>query len=696
MKVTRQIIWLTCMIGSSSLPLAGGEVARRSNPVADGGIVLDGDFADWVNVQSFPADAAGDGADGQDWVRAWLAHDADYLYLRFQRPAGSAGFASLGYWALFDTDNNSTTGLTGFGPRYFSIGAELNTSGLGTLNRWSSGGCYTGSAALAYALSPDATQVETAFRRSELGPVIQFRVLFVGENSGDYYPDDGASGAFFTYSLLPCNDPFADADGDGHVDGDDLAFWRACMSGPADPAGDFDFQSCGCFDRDLDQDVDMDDFGRFQVCLSGPGVVADVSCDDPPPAPPRSLIERFVELPSEVRPFPEPLPPGGAPGFRIRGAKGWNWNPAQYLAEVPTLAAGRMNFLMNCYLSLYTAVGGNYWWQPLPESTKEAYAQVIVACRAHGIEFCFSMNPQLFSPDPLDPTSASDFELLWQHYDWAQRQGVRWFSLALDDVSGIPIVGEEHAILVNRLVNRLRIRDPQAEVIFCPTWYWGTGSDPTHRAYLQALAANMDPNVYVFWTGDAVVATRITRAAAEQFQSTVGHRLILWDNYPVNDGAPTLHLGPVTGREPGLSQVLDGYMSNPLYPQNEANRIPLLTIADFAYNPYAYDPLRSIGQVIVRLADGPEQRLVLKDLVEAYPGIFIQECAGFSTGYNPVRQRYLRVTGDPSLAAAYIDSIASISLRLAAYFPTSFADARAIVEADVEWMRQDQTGRSSK
>ena len=40
-------------------------------------------------------------------------------------------------------------------------------------------------------------------------------------------------------------------------------------------------------------------------------------------------------LPSAKREFPEPLPAGAQPGFKIRGTKGWAWTPEQYLAEIP-------------------------------------------------------------------------------------------------------------------------------------------------------------------------------------------------------------------------------------------------------------------------------------------------------------------------------------------------------------------------
>ena len=241
-----------------------------------------------------------------------------------------------------------------------------------------------------------------------------------------------------------------------------------------------------------------------------------------------------------------------------------------------------MNFLMNCYLSLFSdGPGGawqNRWWEPMPPARKEAYSRIFHACRQHGITFCFAVHPQLGSPRPLVPGNDADLEQFYQHYAWAQEQGVQWFSVSLDDVSwgeGGPAAGGlAHAWLVNVIFGRLRQRDPAAQLIFCPVPYWGDGTAPEHRAYLEALAREIHPDVYVFWTGDAVVGPRITRRAAESYKRIVKHRLFLWDNYPVNDSAPTLHLGPLSGRDPDLCAVIDGYLSNPLCPQHQANCLP--------------------------------------------------------------------------------------------------------------------------
>lgn len=388
-----------------------------------------------------------------------------------------------------------------------------------------------------------------------------------------------------------------------------------------------------------------------------------------------------VSLPLEARPFPEPLPVGRTrPGFSLRGTKGWAWTPEQYLAEIPWLVRGKMNFLMNCYLSLFTDPEKlvNRWWEPLPDATRRGFEAVARACRENGIHFCFAVHPGLFSERPYRYDNEEDFAVLWKLYAWMQGQGVRWFSLSYDD---IPVegmdkasLGEAHGRLANRLSRRLREKDPEAQLIFCPVYYSGCGDTGDARMYLEGLARVLDPDTYLFWTGDAVVTPRITARCAEIYKGVVKHRLILWDNYPVNDRHPVLHLGPVTGRDAALAEIADGYMSNPLCPQNEINRIPLLTQADYAWNPWGYDPARSIGRAIFELAGTPAKRLVLKDLVELYPGGI--NCGDTRTSYNSVVEnadRLLAAPGGRAAAEKLLARLRDAAARLGREFPGRFA-----------------------
>ena len=257
--------------------------------------------------------------------------------------------------------------------------------------------------------------------------------------------------------------------------------------------------------------------------------------------------------------FPNRCRPANAsPGSSSAASKAGSGRQRSTLEEIPVLASYKMNFLTNCYGSLFVAgkprASRNEWWKPIPEPTKEAFAKVFRAARDNGITFCFAVHPQLHSLRPLNLESAEDLDSYYQHFAWAQSQGVHWFSVSLDDVNwgtrGPAAGGAEHARFVNTIFDRLRRQDPTIQLIFCPVPYWGDGTQPDHRAYLQALGSDLHPDVDVFWTGDGETTPHITRRAAESYKGIVKHRLFLWDNYPVNDGYPTLHLGPVSGRAP--------------------------------------------------------------------------------------------------------------------------------------------------
>ncbi len=391
-----------------------------------------------------------------------------------------------------------------------------------------------------------------------------------------------------------------------------------------------------------------------------------------------------VTVPAKKLPFPTPLPAGqGEPKFSLRGTKGWAWTWEQYLDEIPVLARYKMNFLMSCYTSVFTDPEKfvNRWWEPLPEKTLAGIDKVARACRANGIVFCFSFHPALFSDRPLRYDNDADVDAMWRNYAAVQSLGVRWFSLSYDDidVSGrdIAALGAAHAGLANRLFRRLREKDPEAQLIFCPVYYWGAADAGEAKLYTEALGRALDKDIFVFWTGDAVITGRISRACAESFRKTVNHRIVIWDNYPVNDRSGALHLGPVTGRDPDLDEVAYGYMSNPHSPQNEINRIPLLTCADYAFNPRAYDPARSIGQAIVHLAETAGQRAVLKDLVELYPGNLIS--GSTLTGYNCVLEKLAALLNKPDgreLAGRFIARVEDVAARLKREFPGHYSETK--------------------
>jgi hyaluronoglucosaminidase len=138
----------------------------------------------------------------------------------------------------------------------------------------------------------------------------------------------------------------------------------------------------------------------------------------------------------------------------------------------------------------------------------------------------------------------------------------------------------------------------------CPSYYT---DDPLlarvfgrfEANFLEKMAEHLPTSVARCWTGPKVVCKKITLADARRAARHIKHRLILWDNYPVNDLSMSreMHLAPLTGRDTLLPQVVHGYLNNPLL-QESLSFIPLATCFDYAAEPAAYDPKKSWELII--------------------------------------------------------------------------------------------------
>ncbi len=185
----------------------------------------------------------------------------------------------------------------------------------------------------------------------------------------------------------------------------------------------------------------------------------------------------------------------------------------------------------------------------------------------------FAISPGL-SMDYDDPT---DRVVLAAKVDQMVGVGARLVVLALDDIpfGGAP-QGAAHSRLTTWLRDHLADR---AGLVLIPTEYVGTRRSP----HLDELARGVPDDVPIGWTGRAVVNDRITVAdAGARGESLGGRPPLLWDNYPVNDAVmgDRLFLGPLRGREPGLTAVCSGYLANPME-QARASFLPLASIAAF-------------------------------------------------------------------------------------------------------------------
>ncbi len=168
-----------------------------------------------------------------------------------------------------------------------------------------------------------------------------------------------------------------------------------------------------------------------------------------------------------------------------------------------------------------------------------------------------------------------------------------WFLLLLDDIPMQPGLAPRQAALVTWLYAALA----GAALTMCPTEYVGTHPSP----YLAELGSGMPPEVDVMWTGPTVCSPELRAGDARDWTRALGgRRVVVWDNYPVNDALMTasLHLGPYAGRDAELADVVGGILCNPMT-QARASQIALATAMDFLTNPDGYDSDSSWARAIV-------------------------------------------------------------------------------------------------
>lgn len=97
----------------------------------------------------------------------------------------------------------------------------------------------------------------------------EITVRLIDKGSTGYSPSEPFTLKFATHEPV-----LGDFDCDRDVDGDDLAAFVACHSGPAIVLS----PECGKFDLDGDQDGDSVDFAIIQRCWTGPDVFGDPDC----------------------------------------------------------------------------------------------------------------------------------------------------------------------------------------------------------------------------------------------------------------------------------------------------------------------------------------------------------------------------------------------------------------------------------
>ncbi|GHC42947.1 beta-N-acetylglucosaminidase domain-containing protein [Streptomyces flavofungini] len=311
------------------------------------------------------------------------------------------------------------------------------------------------------------------------------------------------------------------------------------------------------------------------------------------------------------------------PGTRIRdwpatpvrglaeGFYGTPWTHPQRLAQLDFMGRTKQNrYLYAPGEDLYRQAR---WREPYPAARRAEFRALAERAARNHVTLAWSVAPG----QSMCLSEDDDVRALTRKVDAMGALGVRAFQLQFQDVSysewhcgrdaevfgsGPRAAARAQARVANAVARHLAARHPAARPLsLMPTEYFQDGATD----YRAALSAALDDSVEVTWTGVGVVPRTITGRELARVQRAFGdHPLVTADNYPVNDFAQDrIFLGPYRGREPAVAQGSVALLGNAMA-QAAASRIPLFTVADFAWNPRGYRPRESWRAASADLAGG--------------------------------------------------------------------------------------------
>ena len=205
------------------------------------------------------------------------------------------------------------------------------------------------------------------------------------------------------------------------------------------------------------------------------------------------------------------------------------------------------------------------WQEDWPEAEWRDLLRLSAAYKRRGINWGVGLSPVE----------------LYRNYGQPQREALRCkvqrlgeleapvMAILFDDMPGdLDALATRQAEIVADVCSWL----PGVRMLVCPTYY---SFDPVLERYFGAmppdywpqLGRELPPETAIFWTGNKVCSESIDAGDIEAIIEQLGRPVILWDNYPVNDGAVRsnfLYTSKLSSRSPALRPLLSGHLCNPM------------------------------------------------------------------------------------------------------------------------------------
>ena len=226
-------------------------------------------------------------------------------------------------------------------------------------------------------------------------------------------------------------------------------------------------------------------------------------------------------------------------------------------------------------------------WSPDAERRMHGISE---QCARQGLLWGIGLSPLGLAEDPTQKNR----RILRDKTRYLNDFGAQILCILFDDMPrGVECLGELQCELVQEALSV----STASHVLVCPSYY---STDPILEklfgsmppCYWETLGSALPPEVGLFWTGEQVCSRSYDEESLRRIAASFGRLPVLWDNYPVNDGAKAsrfLHLDAFRNRPDSLARLTTAHFVNPMN-QCWLSRIPLATLPRVYRDGASYEP----------------------------------------------------------------------------------------------------------
>lgn len=253
-----------------------------------------------------------------------------------------------------------------------------------------------------------------------------------------------------------------------------------------------------------------------------------------------------------------------------------------------------INFLGKKFLTTYMYAPKddlyhrNKWRELYPKKKLEEFKTILNECEKNYIDFYYMISPG----NDFNFLDDNDYIDLFKKLEQMIDVGISNFGVLMDDIDYRINTKEKlkfktpafaQSFIVNKVYEHLNKNLHDFDLIMCPTEYDIDYDTP----YLYELSEKLDKNIKLFWTGNETLSHRISKESFEKISSILNHKIIIWDNVPVNDfedDKKLIFLSPYKNRCINIkNNNFEGIVLNPM-DKWELSKFTLSSFSKYAYN----------------------------------------------------------------------------------------------------------------